>query len=172
MDCGNSNKIPFHWAKSTIIITILVFLILLCAAIRLAYIYVNIKKIILFGVIFSPFICSFLYLPLYLHINNCFLIIQRIKGKIKIPIADIKSISKIGKSEIHSCIRIWGSGGLFGYLGIYSNPKFGKFNMYATELSNLYLIKTRNKTYIISCKDINIKSLINSQCNENNFFKE
>lgn len=161
MDCGNSNKVPFHWAKSTVIITVLVFLILFFAAVRLAYVYKNINRYILFSAALSPFFLTFLYLPLSIYANDGFLIIRRIKGKIRIPIADIEFISKIDKTEIQSSIRIWGSGGLFGYSGIFSHPKFGKFNMYATELSHLYSIKTQNRTYIISCRNAKINAETN-----------
>lgn len=153
MDYGNDNATRFHWEPTVIIITALVFLVLLGTVVGITYPLWSIKVVIVGIVIFSPLLVTFLYCPTHLCFNNKTLIIKRIKGAIKIPVTEIKTVAPIKKSEITSSIRIFGSGGLFGYLGIFKNRRMGKFYMYATELSDLYVIKTHNKTYVICCRN-------------------
>ena len=60
-------------------------------------------------------------------------------------------IKKISKSDIENSIRRFGSGGLFGYLGLFKSDSLGNYTMYATDLSNLIFIRTNNKKYVFSC---------------------
>lgn len=153
MDCDKYRKVFFHWDKTVIIITIIVFLLLLGTAIGVTYPAWNIRVGIVYLVILSPIIITFLYLPIYLKVDDSNLIIRRIKGKRKIPIESMDSILPIEKRDIASSTRIWGSGGLFGYIGTFKNSKYGRYKMYATELSNLYLIKTSNSYFVVSCQN-------------------
>ena len=57
----------------------------------------------------------------------------------------------ISKSDIENSIRRFGSGGLFGYLGLFKSDSLGNYTMYATDLSNLIFIRTSNKKYVFSC---------------------
>lgn len=154
MDYENYKSITwFHWEPTVIFITTFVSIILLGTIIAIAYPLWNIRVIILSAIIFIPLIITLLYCPLYLKINNGTLIIRQIKGEMKIPITEIKSVTPINKTSITSSIRVFGSGGLFGYLGIFKNNRIGKFHMYATELTNLYTIQTSTKTYVICCRN-------------------
>ena len=56
------------------------------------------------------------YMPIRLIIENDKIILHRLFGAINIPIKDIIAIKAIPNSETAFSIRIFGSGGLFGYL--------------------------------------------------------
>ena len=81
------------------------------------------------------------------------IILHRLFGAINIPIKDIIAIKAIPNSETAFSIRIFGSGGLFGYLGKFKNKKLGNYTMYATNVNELILIRTDRKTYVFSCKN-------------------
>lgn len=153
MDYGNYNIARFHWEPAVIIITIFVFIVLLGTLIGITYPLWSIKVVIVGIVVFCPLFVTFLYCPVYLQIDDKTLIIKRVKGKLKIPIAEIETITPIDKSEITSSIRVFGSGGLFGYLGVFRSSRRGTFYMYVTELSNLYMIKTPTRSYVICCRN-------------------
>ena len=93
------------------------------------------------------------YMPIRLTIGNDKIILHRLFGTINIPIKDIVEIKAIQKSETAFSIRIFGSGGLFGYLGKFKNKKLGNYTMYATNVNELILIRTDRKTYVFSCKN-------------------
>lgn len=65
--------------------------------------------------------------------------------------SEIIETKRISKSDIDNSIRTFGSGGLFGYLGLFKNNRLGNYTMYATELNNLIFIRTCNKKYVFSC---------------------
>lgn len=93
------------------------------------------------------------YMPIRLTIENDKIILHRLFGVINIHIKDIVEIRAIPNSETAFTIRTFGSGGLFGYLGKFKNPKLGSYTMYATNLNELVLIRTNSKKYVFSCKN-------------------
>lgn len=93
------------------------------------------------------------YMPIRLTIGNDKIILHRLFGAINIPIKDIIAIKAIPNSETAFSIRIFGSGGLFGYLGKFKNKILGNYTMYATNVNELILIRTDRKTYVFSCKN-------------------
>ena len=93
------------------------------------------------------------YMPIRLTIGNDKIILHRLFGAINIPIKDIIAIKAIPNSETAFSIRIFGSGGLFGYLGKFKNKKLGYYTMYATDINELILIRTARKTYVFSCRN-------------------
>lgn len=93
------------------------------------------------------------YMPIRLSIKNDKIILHRLFGAINIPIKDIIEIKAIENSETAFSIRVFGSGGLFGYLGKFKNKKLGYYSMYATDINELILIRTDRKTYVFSCRN-------------------
>lgn len=93
------------------------------------------------------------YMPIRLTIENYKIILHRLFGAINIPIKDIIEIKAITSSETAFSIRVFGSGGLFGYLGKFKNKKLGYYSMYATDINELILIRTDRKTYVFSCRN-------------------
>ena len=76
--------------------------------------------------------------------------IKRPFGSINIPIADIESVSRVPARDVVTGIRLFGSGGMFGYFGIYTTWKYGKVSMWATDRTKLILIETAKRKYVIS----------------------
>ncbi len=93
------------------------------------------------------------YMPIRLIIENDKITLHRLFDAINIPIKDIIEIKAIENSETAFSIRIFGSGGLFGYLGKFKNKKLGYYTMYATDINELILIRTARKTYVFSCRN-------------------
>ena len=93
------------------------------------------------------------YMPIRLIIENDKIILHRLFGAINIPIKDIIEIKAIENSGTAFSIRVFGSGGLFGYLGKFKNKKLGYYTMYATDINELILIRTARKTYVFSCRN-------------------
>jgi hypothetical protein len=75
------------------------------------------------------------------------IIIERIIGDVEITVSEESKIWKwtwLG-------IRLWASGGLYGYFGIFFFRGIGKVKMYATNRNNLVLVKdAKNTKYLIS----------------------
>ena len=96
-------------------------------------------------------IVSFMYMPTSVTVDDENLILWQIKGDITIPISEIVEVRQIFPDDMKDGVRRFGSGGLFGYLGWFENPRLGKFLMYATNKNNCFLVKDSRNTYVFSC---------------------
>jgi len=89
----------------------------------------------------------FLWAPRGYILQKNLIIIKRIIGDERIIVSEK---SKIWKWKWWG-IRLWGSGGLYGYFGIFFFREICKVKMYATNRNNLVLVKDANDTkYLVS----------------------
>ena len=139
-----------QWSKKVIGITFSSVTVLLTAF--LVTLKVNEPQAYWVGIIvLLSILIPFLYMPRKIGYTNDSIYIQMTKGKILIPFSSIKSIAKIETKDIHKSFRIFGSGGLFGYLGHFKNKQLGHFRMYATSEKELLCIETNTKKYVVNC---------------------
>ena len=91
-----------------------------------------------------------LTMPRYLIVQNGLLIITHPIGRTVIEKSDVVKIEAIDRSELRGSLRLFGSGGFFGWFGIFRNSKLGTYRIYCGQLENLYFVKTQTKSYVIS----------------------
>lgn len=146
----------FRWSKTVWVISILTTLLL----IGLSFIYLLIPEAVI-G--WERYLLMFLVLPLpailfctsprYLCLYSNELIVKRWVGRVTILTKDIISIEEADKWTVMRSTRSMGNGGIFGYYGYFHNRQYGKFRMFASEMSNLYFIRTIKSNYVISCSN-------------------
>ena len=102
---------------------------------------------IIFGIVA---IWVLLTMPRYLLLDDKSIVITHPIGQSVILKSDIIEVRAVERSELLGSIRLFGSGGFFGWFGIFRNNKFGTYRLYCGQLENLYLVKTLTKKYIIS----------------------
>ena len=102
---------------------------------------------IIFGIVA---IWVLLTMPRYLLLDDKSIVITHPIGQTVILKSDIIEVRAVERSELLGSIRLFGSGGFFGWFGIFRNSKFGVYRIYCGQLENLYHIKTLTKSYIIS----------------------
>lgn len=108
----------------------------------------SISAIILFS-LWTLIIFSFLLSPYgYSLYNGNISILTRIK-KFNIPVQNLITVRKIGREELSRGFRVLGIGGLFGYVGIFYLKGFGFCFCFATNYTDLILIKSK-MTFLIS----------------------
>ena len=156
-----NNRISFTcpWSLGVTVITTIIIIILVASTYFIwtddfpaSMLWLKYTLIVVF---IATIIGGLGYMPIRLTIENDKITLHRLFGTIHIPIKDIIEIKAITSSETAFSIRIFGSGGLFGYLGKFKNKKLGYYTMYATDINELILIRTDRKTYVFSCKDRN-----------------
>ena len=76
--------------------------------------------------------------------------INRVILPITIQDMEIIHLEKINLSDLSINLRLFGSGGVWGYFGIYHSSAHGKLTMMASDMQNLVLITTPSKKYVIS----------------------
>jgi hypothetical protein len=88
--------------------------------------------------------------PVNYTVTTEYLIIHRPLKDVKIERKMIQSVSALDKSDLAWSVRIFGSGGLFGYFGKFSNRTLGSMTWYATRKDKAVLIKSYHKKMILT----------------------
>ncbi|MBO9570901.1 MAG: PH domain-containing protein [Chitinophagaceae bacterium] len=102
-------------------------------------------------------IIAWIYAPQNYLIENETLVINRAVGRVYIPLNGIVGIREVNKKELGTLIRLWGSGGLFGYYGKFRSTRMGKLTLYTTRRSNLVLLTTDSgEKILLSPDDISV----------------
>ncbi len=83
------------------------------------------------------------------------LVIRRLIGNIEIPLGDIREVRAAEAEDLKGCIRLFGSGGFFGYYGLYRTSKLGKSSWYVTQRDHGVVIVTGDRTLVLSPDDVN-----------------
>ena len=156
-----------QFSKTTKVITAVSLLILIAATGFFLYeiqngspISTSIKMIIFIAPL--SIIITYLYMPQKYEIQELNFVIHRKIGNLQIPIKDITNIEKIETyTQLGFVIRLFGSGGLFGWLGIFYSGKYGKFKLYAGAASPLVMITYQNNQKI-GISPIEIDAFIDS----------
>lgn len=104
-----------------------------------------------------PIIVSVIFLYFALQLPYAIKITEE-----EIEIIQIFHSKKFDKKQIHirratrkdmqNCIRIFGSGGFFGYTGWFNSPALGKFKMLSVNMKELAILETHNNSerYVIN----------------------
>ncbi|MBO8181628.1 MAG: hypothetical protein H0Z28_02405 [Archaeoglobus sp.] len=74
--------------------------------------------------------------------------IRKALGEVNIPYFKIKDVSYFGKLRWKT-IRLFGSGGLFGWFGLFHVPEIGEVWVYARRNKDMVLIKA-DKNYLLA----------------------
>ena len=88
------------------------------------------------------------------RLTNESLEIVRVLNIKSISLSSLKEVRVVSNSEMAWTIRLFGSGGLFGFIGYFWNYKHKFISAYATRMTRLVLVTTNeNKKLIISPED-------------------
>jgi hypothetical protein len=93
---------------------------------------------------------GYAYSPRRYALEGRAIVVTRLIGTVRIPLDDVREARKATADDFRGCIRLWGSGGLFGYYGLFSTAKLGKSTWYVTDRSNAVVLITAAKTILVS----------------------
>ena len=156
MASNNYYVATFRWSKMVWVISILTTLLLVGTVVATLCVpeVANNKEafVVMILILPLPFVC-FALSPRRLYLIGNTLVIKRWVGSVTILTDDITSVSIADKMNILRSKRVMGNGGYFGYTGHFYSHLYGKFRMFATETTNLYLIRTKRQNFVISCSN-------------------
>jgi len=66
----------------------------------------------------------------------------------------VREIRMATANDVRGCIRLWGSGGWFGYYGLFRTAALGRCTWYVTDRSRMVVLITGSKTYLFSPDDV------------------
>ena len=100
------------------------------------------------AILFMVFAVIYACTPKEVTLEDNAVVIKKTFGKITIPYSKIREVSFFEKLNWKT-IRIFGSGGLFGWFGLFSVPGVGDVRIYARRKRDFVLIKA-DKNYLIA----------------------
>ncbi len=99
-------------------------------------------------------ILSFAWSPLSYEVSDGVLRIRRLIGWVEIPLANLREARRTRPDDLRGCVRVMGSGGLFGYYGKFRTVAHGMMSWYVTNRANQVLIVTAEKRVLVSPADV------------------
>ena len=107
------------------------------------------------GIVFAAMLAvSFAWSPTGYSIGDGFLSIHRVIGNLRIPLASIREVRIASREDLEGSLRIFGSGGLFGYYGAFRSPKLGKSTWFVTQHSHAVIVVTSAGNFVLSPDDV------------------
>lgn len=152
------NIFYFKWDIKTVLITIVSSILIISSIVFVFYLLFSEKRLtlifqfflyLILAVSFSAIIYGLVNMPICIKTKAEQIEIHQLLRVVIIQKKDIDTIIILDSGLKGETIRLFGSGGFFGHFGIFQNNHIGKFNMYATRMTDLSLIKLVNGRNII-----------------------
>ena len=137
--------------RTTKVISTLTCLLLISLVVKFWFddigLIINIIMTVLFAFLL---LLSYAWSPNQFETDALNITIRKMWNPIVIPRETIIESRLIEADDISGSVRLMGSGGLFGYYGKFNNSKLKTYNLQAGNRVNLVLIKTTDKTYVLT----------------------
>lgn len=105
-------------------------------------------------IVFLVLLLTYAWAPRGYACEGRTLIVRRLIGDLAIPLDSLREARAAQPDDFRGCLRLWGSGGVFGYFGLFRTSKLGKCSWYATHRKNMVVIVTAAKTALVSPDDV------------------
>lgn len=101
--------------------------------------------------LFIIFILITVYLmhPVKYTINQLGIEIKKPMTSKIIKFSTIESINEVTYNDLALRVRLFASGGVWGFFGVFRSSKYGMVNMQSTNFNNLILIKVQTKMVLV-----------------------
>ena len=93
---------------------------------------------------------AYAYSPRACAVSNRAILVKRLIGSVHFPLEDVREARAATAADLRGCMRLWASGGLFGYYGLFRTAKLGKCPWYVTNRRNAVVVVTGAKTAVFS----------------------
>ena len=146
-----------EWSQKVVAITVIAILFILpiiLSLIRKSLIYRKSDMKVAVALMFITILLSvasvapLFYMPQSILIDSKKVIINRLIGQKQIQIKDIDLIEQYSSKD--TSVRIFASGGLFGYIGYFKSDGL-LYKMLVLNESQMVLIKTNSENIVLSC---------------------
>jgi hypothetical protein len=111
--------------------------------------YTPYRIVLLFFTMFILIITHLLHPVSYTIVSDAIKINRPILP-ITVQTVDVIHLEKISVADLAITVRLLGSGGVWGYFGIFHSKVHGRLTMMATDMQHLILITTATNKYVIS----------------------
>jgi len=81
-----------------------------------------------------------LFAPLGYTVERAGIVINRMGRNVYVLYDDILEVQRLGRGDVGFGIRLWASGGFFGFYGSFWSRRLGRVQAYVTDTRHLVLI--------------------------------
>ena len=113
-----------------------------------------VHSIFIGGLAFLIVFFAFAYSPKAYVVSDRAIEVERLISNVQVPLEDVRETRRINTDDLRGCIRLWGSGGLFGYYGLFRTARLGRCTWYVTNRKNVVVIIAQSKTTLYSPDDV------------------
>ena len=96
----------------------------------------------------------FAYSTLGYTVADRSIFVKRLIGRVRIPLEGVREVRAATPDDFRGCLRLWGSGGMFGYYGLFRTTKLGKCTWYVTNRGKAVVLITGTNTTLFSPDDV------------------
>lgn len=96
---------------------------------------------------------GYAYSPRRYSLEGRSLVVHRLAGNASLPLEDLRQARRATAEDLRGSIRLWGSGGFFGYYGLFRTSSLGRCTWYVTNRANIVVVETSGKTVLVSPDD-------------------
>ena len=139
--------------RLTSVLSIVVCGVMLLAPLGVAMALHNtvIGSIVFGGIVLSIFL-AYAFSPRGYTVSEGAVTVKRLIGDVKFPLNGVRESRATAPDDFRGCIRLFGSGGLFGYYGLYRTSRLGACRWYLTDRSKAVVV-AGGKTALFSPDD-------------------
>ena len=143
----SENKFPVSYDLTAKVISVFVFVILLA-------VIVVTRSTVVGGLAALLMFTAYAYSPRGYSTAEGSIIVDRLIGNVRIALDDVREARAATPDDFRGCIRLFGSGGLFGYYGLFLTSKLGRSTWYVTNRSKAVVVTAGAKTTVFSPDDV------------------
>ncbi len=96
---------------------------------------------------------AYAFSPRGYEISGRELRVKRLFGDVVFPLDGSRFVRDAGQNDFHGCIRLWGSGGFFGYFGLFWSKALGRTRWYLTDRAKALVIGNQDRVILVSPED-------------------
>lgn len=143
MPAGPSQTFAASYDNTVKIISFAAVLVMLVPMVmtHMFWIAVFVIPVILLGYAFSP---------RGYEVSDRSIVVKRLIGDVRIPLETVAEARRAGPDDLCGCIRLWGSGGFFGYYGLFRTKKLGVSRWFLTNRHDVVVVTGSGKPVLFS----------------------
>ncbi|HEV2199338.1 MAG TPA: PH domain-containing protein [Bryobacteraceae bacterium] len=97
---------------------------------------------------------TYVYSPRGYKVAGRSIVVKRLIGSVTVPLEGLRAARRINADDLRGCIHLGGSGGLFGYFGLFRTSSLGRCTWYVTNRKNAVVVIGASKTTVYSPDDV------------------
>jgi hypothetical protein len=141
---GREFSLSYDRTAKIISSLVLALLVVLC---------VSLQTPVVIGISVAIAVVAYAYAPRSYAISEGAIVVRRLAGSVRFPLKSIREARLAAADDLRGTLKVWGSGGLFGYYGLYRTSKLGRSSWYVTDRSKMVVLVTDGKTALLSPGD-------------------